>query len=107
MKTLISIIFILNSNYLLAEDIPGKTLLSYFSGSCKSSSQWTQAALADSESLIKSLNAIATDPDCSSAAGAMSQLNSLSAQLTTLEKLNDSKTNLLTIMQKNSNYLYS
>jgi hypothetical protein len=82
---------------LFAEEIPGKTLLTYFSGSCKTSSQWTQAALADSEALIKSLNAMASDPDCASASGAISQLNSLSSQLVILNKLNDSKNTMAAI----------
>ncbi|MBA2405790.1 MAG: hypothetical protein H0V66_13525 [Bdellovibrionales bacterium] len=74
-----------------AEEIPGKTLLSYFAGSCKSSSTWTQAAIADSEALIKTLNAMTADPDCASAAGAISQLNNLSAQVAVYDKLNDVK----------------
>ena len=79
-----------------AEEIPGKTLLAYFSGSCKSSSQWTQAALADSEALVKTLNATINDPDCASAAGAISQLNSLNAQLLVLEKMNETKNSIAT-----------
>ncbi len=80
-----------------SEEVPGKTLLAYFSGSCKTSSQWTQAAIADSEALIKSLNAMSSDPDCASAAGAISQLNSLSSQLTILDKLNDTKNTVATL----------
>lgn len=79
-----------------AEDIPGKTLMTYFSGSCKTSSQWTQAAIADSEALIKSLSAMSNDPDCASAGGAISQLNSLSTQLATLDKLSDTKNTIAT-----------
>lgn len=79
-----------------AEEVPGKALLDYFYGSCQTSTQWVQAALADSEALIKSLNAMSGDPDCASASGAISQLNSLSSQLTTLNKLNDTKNTVAT-----------
>jgi hypothetical protein len=81
----------------LGEEVPGKALLSYFAGSCKTSSHWTQAAMADSEALVKSLNAMITDPDCASASGAISHLNSLSSQLAILDKLNDSKNTVATI----------
>ena len=97
MKKFNLLIMILVTFPAMAEEVPGKTLLSYFAGSCKTSSQWTQAAMADSEALVKSLNAMTTDPDCASASGAISQLNSLSAQLATLDKLNDSKNTVATI----------
>lgn len=80
-----------------AEEIPGSTLLSYFSGSCKSSAQWTQSALDDSRALVKSLNAMISDPDCASASGAISQLTSLSSQLATLEQLNQTKNSIATL----------
>lgn len=77
-----------NSN---AQDQAAQTLLAYFSGSCKTSAHWTQAAIADSNALIKTLTAMANDPDCAGASGAISQLNNLASQLTTLEKLNETK----------------
>jgi hypothetical protein len=94
MKKFSALLIFLISTPLLAEEIPGKTLLSYFYGSCKTSSQWTQAALADSEALIKTLDAMKNDVDCATAAGAISQLSSLGSQLATLEKLNTSKNNI-------------
>ena len=97
MKKFSLLLLIVTATPVMAESVPGSTLLSYFAGSCKTSSQWTQAAIADSDALVKSLNAMAADPDCASAAGAISQLNSLSAQLTTLEKLNESKNSVATI----------
>jgi hypothetical protein len=97
MKILSLILAVLVTFPSYAEEVPGKTLLSYFSGSCKTSSQWTQAAMADSEVLVKSLNAMITDPDCASASGAISQLNALSSQLAILDKLNDSKNTVATI----------
>ena len=80
----------------IAEEIPGKTLLSYFSGSCTTSGQWTQAAIADSEALIKTINAMSADPDCATAAGAISQLNTLSSQVAIYDKLNATKNSIAT-----------
>ncbi len=74
-----------------AEEIPGSTLLSYFSGSCTTSGQWTQSAIADSAALIKTLNAMAADPDCATASGAISQLNNLSSQVAIYDKINSTK----------------
>ena len=74
-----------------AEEIPGSTLLSYFSGSCTTSGQWTQAAIADSAALIKTLNAMSADPDCATASGAISQLNNLSSQVAIYDKINSTK----------------
>jgi hypothetical protein len=79
-----------------AEEIPGQTLLSYFSGSCTTSGQWTQAAISDSEALIKTINALAADPDCATAAGAISQLNTLSSQVAIYDKMNATKNAIAT-----------
>jgi hypothetical protein len=97
MKKLIYVLPLVLSFPLYAEEVPGKTLLTYFSGSCKTSSQWTQAALADSEALVRSLNAMSADPDCASAAGAISQLNGLSAQLLIMDRLGEAKNTLANI----------
>lgn len=91
MKILFLVATQIISLQLFAEDVPGKNLLTYFSESCKTNSHWTQSAIADSEALIKSLNTLSNDTDCSGAIGAISQLNSLSSQLATLNKLNESK----------------
>lgn len=96
MKKLSLLLIFAISAPIFAEEIPGKTLLSYFSGSCTTSGQWTQAALADSEALIKTLNAMAADPDCATAAGAISQLNSLSTQVAIYDKLNATKSSIAT-----------
>jgi hypothetical protein len=81
----------------LAEEIPGKALLDFFRESCQKNSQWTQAALADAEALVRGINAMNSDPDCASASGAIAQLNGLQAQLITLEKLNETKNGIATI----------
>lgn len=91
MKIFSYIILLVVSLPSFAEEVPGKNLLAYFSGSCKTSSQWTQAAIADSEALIQTLNAMANDADCAGAAGAISQLNNLSYQLATLDRLDSTK----------------
>lgn len=91
MKKLSLLLILMISIPSFAEEIPGQTLLSFFSGSCTSSAKWTQAAIADSESLIKTLNAMVADPDCAGAAGAIAQLNSLSTQVAVYEKLNANK----------------
>lgn len=74
-----------------AQDQAAQTLLAYFSGSCKTSAHWTQTAIADSNALIRALTAMASDPDCVGASGAITQLTNLASQLTTLEKLNETK----------------
>lgn len=74
-----------------AQDQAAENLLAYFSGSCKTNAHWTQSAIADSNAIIRTLTAMADDPDCAGASGAISQLNSLSSQLATLEKINDTK----------------
>lgn len=92
MKKLAFILMILGiSIHTYAQDLAAQNLLAYFSGSCKTSAQWTQAAIADSNALIRTLTAMANDPDCAGAAGAISQLNDLASQLSTLEKLNETK----------------
>lgn len=74
-----------------AEEIPGQALLSYFSANCKSQGEWTKSALQDSQSLIQIFNSISTDPDCKSAAGAVSQLQLLNQQLANYEKINETR----------------
>lgn len=94
MKTILMLVTLVVSTFSFAEEIPGKTLLSFYAGSCKTSSQWTQAALADTEALVKTIDAIYKDPDCLNAIGAISQLNSLSQQLQMLDKLNETKNSI-------------
>lgn len=90
----LSLVFMLMMFNSYAEEIPGETLLSHFSGSCDSSGEWTQAALAQSAGLVTSINAMRNDTDCSSTVSAISQLNNLSAQLTVLNKVNTSEKSL-------------
>jgi hypothetical protein len=77
--------------YVGAEVIPGQSLLSYFSANCKSQGEWTKAALQDSQSLIQIYNSLASDPDCKSAAGAISQLQLLNQQLAHYENINQTR----------------
>lgn len=92
MRTFISFIMIFGTTLSSwAQDKAAENLLAYFSGSCKTNAQWTQSAIADSNAIIRTLTAMADDPDCAGATGAIAQLNNLSSQLATLEKLNDTK----------------
>jgi hypothetical protein len=93
---LLPLILVINTSA-YAQHKGAETLLAYFSGSCKTSAQWTQTAMSDSNALIKTLTAIADDADCAGASGAISQLNSLSSQLATLDKLNDTQNSISTI----------
>lgn len=95
-KYILSLILVINAS-VYAQDKGAETLLTYFSGSCKTSAQWTQTAMSDSNALIRTLTAIADDADCAGASGAISQLNSLSSQLATLEKLNDTQNSVSTL----------
>lgn len=74
-----------------AEEIPGQSLLNYFSANCKSQGEWTKAALQDSQSLISIFSQISQDPDCKSAAGAVSQLQLLNQQLSSYDKINETR----------------
>lgn len=95
MKKFISVLLITTVSFsAIAEDVPGQTMLNYFSANCKSRGEWTQVALGQSIALIESLKSIATDNDCKSVGGAISQLGLLNAQLTNLEKMNTTKTQL-------------
>lgn len=91
MQKSIFILVLFVSTLLHAEEIPGTLLLSYFSGSCKTYGQWTQMAIDDSRALVSYLNAIQNDPDCASAAGAISQLSNLSSQLAIIKKTDEAK----------------
>lgn len=70
-----------------AEDMPGKTLLSYFQSNCRSSGEWTQLALSDSMALVETLRSISQDPDCKSLGGSIANLNLLSRQLQNLQNV--------------------
>lgn len=78
---------ILISLKVLAEPIPGTTLLEFFRSNCNES-EWTQAALGESMAIIQTLNGLAEDPDCKSLGGAVANLNALNSQLTGLQSLN-------------------
>lgn len=92
MKKLILGLIVATATPVFAEEIPGQSLLHYFSANCKSQGEWTKAALQDSQSLIQIYNSISSDPDCKSAAGAVSQLQLLNQQLANYEKINETRT---------------
>lgn len=77
-----------------AEEVPGQSLLSYFSANCKSKGDWTSIAISHSNSLIESLKSIQNDPDCKSVSGAISQLGLLSNQLASLQQMNATKSQI-------------
>lgn len=77
-----------------AEQVPGQNLLSYFSANCRTQGEWTRSALADSIALIEALKNISQDPDCKSVAGAISQLNLLNQQLSSLDATNQTQTKI-------------
>ncbi len=92
MKKIILLSTILSiSSPLFAEDTPGSTLLSYFAANCRTQSDWTKGALADSNALIDVLKNFSQDPDCKSLSGAVTQLGLLSKQLSDMQNLNESK----------------
>jgi hypothetical protein len=89
-----ALVMLFTSHSLLAENIPGQNLLSYFSANCRTQGEWTRAALADSTALMESLRSIAQDPDCKSVSGAISQLGILNQQLANLSKTNDTQSKI-------------
>lgn len=93
MKSILLLIALV-STPVIAEDVPGKDLLSYFSANCRTQGEWTRAALADSTALIETLKNISQDLDCRSVGGAVAQLGLLSQQLQDLEKTNETKSKI-------------
>jgi hypothetical protein len=91
MKNLFSILLLMVSHSVFAEAIPGQVLLDVFSKSCPSNGEWTEAALNDSRSLMAVINAIATDSDCKTLGGALSQLTSLNEQMLQLSQMSETK----------------
>lgn len=75
------------------EEIPGQTLLSYFSANCPRG-EFTSISLAHSNALIESLRSISQDPDCKSVAGAISQLGLLNSHIANLTKVSATNSQL-------------
>jgi hypothetical protein len=88
LKTMIFLILLaLGCRELRAEAIPGQELLNYFSSSCKTQGKWSKIALSEAQALMKSIESVLNDEDCKTIAGAISQLNTLSAQIVRLDNL--------------------
>lgn len=77
-----------------AEEVPGQNLLSYFSANCRTEGEWTRAAIADSSALIEALRSIQSDPDCKSVGGAISQLGLLNQQLSSLQNISQTQSQI-------------
>ncbi len=91
MKNLILILALSVSAPLFAEAIPGQVMLDYFSATCPSEGEWTQAALGDSRNLISVIEAISKDDDCKTLVGALGQLSSLNVQVEALAQQSETK----------------
>jgi hypothetical protein len=59
-------------------------LLDYFGATCTSQGNWTELALNDARSLMRTLETLKNDEDCRSVSGAISQLGNLESKLTSL-----------------------
>lgn len=95
MKKLIAAILVFSSfSPLYAEEIPGQTLLNYFSSNCRTQGEWTRAALADSVALVETLKSLSSDPACKTVGGAVSQLGMLNNELTNMQNLNTIQTQI-------------
>lgn len=88
-KLLLLITFVSLQSF--AEEIPGDTLLKYFSANCRTQGEWTRAALSDSTALIETLKLMSSDPDCKGVAGAISELNMLNQHLQIVQSLSSTK----------------
>lgn len=106
MKKIVSTVLLSTISFnALAEGIPAEQLFNYFSANCRTQGEFTRAAAADSMALMKSLQAIASDEDCKSISGAISQLDLLNQQIARIEKLNETQIQLSSINAKEQELL--
>ncbi len=106
MKKLVSTVLLSTLSFnALAEGIPAEQLFNYFSANCRTQGEYTRAAAADSMALMRSLQAIASDEDCKSISGAISQLDLLNQQIARAEKLNQTQVQLASINAKEQELL--
>ncbi|MFL5783884.1 MAG: hypothetical protein ACJ76H_04680 [Bacteriovoracaceae bacterium] len=96
MKKMILLLSLAVASTAHAETIPGQAMLDYFSATCPSEGEWTQAALNDSRNLIGVIEAIKDDNDCKTMAGAFAQLNNIEAQMTQLAEMSEAKKQVAT-----------
>ncbi len=70
-----------------ADDVAAANqLLSNFSAGCTSQGEWTHSALGYANALIATLTQLATDPDCRTINGALSQVQNITVQLQALSQ---------------------
>jgi hypothetical protein len=88
MKNTVNIVILLlslsTSTSAIASSIPGQSLIDYFGATCTSQGNWTELALNDARSLIRTLETLKADEDCRSVSGALSQLGNLENKLSSL-----------------------
>src|SRR5450759_3588120 len=66
--------------------IEATQLLGYFSAGCASQGQWTLAAQGYANNLVNTLTSLASDPDCKTLNGALTQVKSLSSSISALSQ---------------------
>ncbi len=92
---------------LLAEEVPGKNLLDYFSANCTSQGEWARTALNDSIALIENLRSINKDPDFLSVAGAITQLDNLNKQIESLQIMNSTQEQIAILNAQEQDRLFA
>src|SRR4051812_23309025 len=60
-------------------------LISYFGAGCASQGEWTRTAIAQATALADVLKSLEKDPDCTTFAGAIGQLGTLSQAVSRLQ----------------------
>ena len=63
-------------------NLEANQLLQFFSASCPSQGQWTQAALRYTNNLVQAIKSLENDPDCRALSGSVPEIQNLSDQIT-------------------------